>query len=63
MSEPERLRPGETGPGVTERAAATFAELAQGLRDRDHDPQTVAHFVNRQADRLTGALAFRILVS
>ena len=47
MSEPERLRPGETRQTVTERAAATFAELAQGLRDRDHDPQTVAHFVNR----------------
>ena len=47
MSEPERLRPGETRHGVTERAAATFAELAQSLRDRGHDPQTVAHFVNR----------------
>ena len=47
MSEPERLRPGETRQTVTERAAATFAELAQGLRDRRHDPQTVAHFVNR----------------
>ena len=32
MSEPERLRPGETRQAVTERAAATFAELAQGLR-------------------------------
>ena len=30
-----------------ERAAATFAELAQGLRDRGNDPQPVAHFVNR----------------
>ena len=47
MSDPERLRPGETRQGVTERAAATFAELAQGLRERGHDPQTVAHFVNR----------------
>ena len=47
MSEPERLRPGETRQGVTERAAATFAELAQGLRDRGHEAQTVAHFVNR----------------
>ncbi len=47
MSEPERLRPGETRQAVTERAAATFAELAQGLRDRGHDPQAVAHFVNR----------------
>ena len=47
MSDPERLRPGETRQAVTERAAATFAELAQGLRDQDHDPQAVAHFVNR----------------
>ena len=47
MSDPERLRPGETRQAVTERAAATFAELAQNLRDRGHEPQTVAHFVNR----------------
>ena len=47
MSDPDRLRPGETRQAVTERAAATFAKLAQGLRDRGHDPQTVAHFVNR----------------
>ena len=31
MSDPERLRPGETREMVTERAAATFAELAQSL--------------------------------
>ncbi len=47
MSDPERLRPGETRQTVTERAAATFAELAQSLRDWGHDAQTVAHFVNR----------------
>ena len=47
MSDPERLRPGETRQAVTERAAATFAELAQDLRDRGQDPQTVAHFINR----------------
>ena len=47
MSDPERLRPGETRQGVTERGAATFAELAQSLRDRGHDPQSVVHFVNR----------------
>ena len=47
MSESERLRPGETRHAVTERAAATFAELAQSLRNRGHDPQRVAHFVNR----------------
>ena len=47
MSDPERLRPGDTRQAVTERAAAAFAELAQGLRDQGHDPQKVAHFVNR----------------
>ena len=47
MSDPERLRPGESRQALTERAAATFAELARSLRDRDHEPQAVAHFVNR----------------
>ena len=47
MSDPEQLKPGETRQELTERAAATFAELAQSLRERGHDPQTVAHFVNR----------------
>ena len=47
MSDPERLRPGESRQALTERAAATFAELAQSLRERGHDPQSVAHFVNR----------------
>ena len=47
FSEPERLRPGLTRQVLTERAAASFAQLAQGLRERGHDPQAVAHFVNR----------------
>ena len=47
MSDPERLRPGESRQALTERAAATFAVLAQSLRERGHEPQTVAHFVNR----------------
>ena len=47
MSDPERLRPGETRQTVTERAAKTFAQLAQSLRDQGHAPQEVAHFVNR----------------
>ena len=47
MSDPERLRPGESRQALTERAAATFAELAQSLRERGDDPQAVAHFVNR----------------
>ena len=47
MSDPERLKPGESRQAMTERAAATFAALAQSLRERGHDPQAVAHFVNR----------------
>ena len=47
MSDPERLRPGESRQALTGRAAATFAELAQSLRERGHNPQAVAHFVNR----------------
>ena len=47
MSDPERLRPGESRQGLTTRAAETFAELAHSLREKGHDPQGVAHFVNR----------------
>ena len=37
MSDPERLRPGESREVLTERGAATFAELALSLRDSGHD--------------------------
>ena len=47
FSEPDRLRPGETRQSLTERVAASFASVAQALRERGHDPQAVAHFVNR----------------
>ena len=47
FSDPERLRPGETRQSLTERAAASFAMVAQQLRGRGHDPHVVAHFVNR----------------
>ena len=47
FSDPERLRPGLTRQVLTERTAASFAQLAQGLCERGHDPQAVAHFVNR----------------
>ena len=47
FSDPERLRPGETRQSLTERAAASFAAVAQALRERGHDPQRVALFVNR----------------
>ena len=47
FSDPERLRPGETRQSLTERAAASFATVAQALRERGHDPHRVAHLVNR----------------
>ena len=47
FSDPDRLRPGETRQSLTERVAASFASVAQALRERGHDPQAVAHFVNR----------------
>ena len=47
FSDPERLRPGESRQSLTERAAASFATVAQALRERGHDPHRVAHFVNR----------------
>ncbi len=47
FSDPERLRPGETRQSLTEQVAESFAKLAQALRERGHDPYTVAHFVNR----------------
>ncbi|MGC8476529.1 MAG: class I SAM-dependent DNA methyltransferase [Acetobacteraceae bacterium] len=47
FSAPEELRPARTRQALTEEAAAEFAELARRLRVRGHDPQAVAHFVNR----------------
>ena len=47
FANPDQLRPDETRQSLTERAAASFAMVAQALRERGHDPQAVAHFVNR----------------
>ena len=47
MSDPERLKPGESRQALTERAAKEFASLAQALRERGHNSHEVAHFVNR----------------
>ena len=38
FSDPERLRPGETRQSLTERVGASFAAVAQALRERGHDP-------------------------
>jgi type II restriction/modification system DNA methylase subunit YeeA len=44
---PEELRPTHEPAQITEAAARHFAELALGLRGRGHDPQVVAHFLDR----------------
>nr|WP_318248290.1 type IIL restriction-modification enzyme MmeI [Novosphingobium percolationis] len=47
FTDPEALRPTKTRQMLTEEAAKELAALAQRLRDRGHEPHTVAHFVNR----------------
>jgi len=47
FTEPEQLKPGKTTAEVTEQAARQFAQLAQNLRERGHEPHQVAHFLNR----------------
>ena len=47
FSDPNRLKPGETRLALTKQAAETFASLAQALRERGYNPQTVARFMNR----------------
>lgn len=47
FTDPERLRPTKTRQALTEEAARRFAALAMNLRQRGHDAQAVAHFVNR----------------
>lgn len=47
FTDPEELKPTKTRQMLTEDAASKFAGLAQRLRDRDHLPHDVAHFVNR----------------
>ncbi|MET8229070.1 DNA methyltransferase [Micromonospora sp. NPDC005298] len=47
MKDPEALRPGKTREELTAEAAKEFASLAFALRDRDHEPHEVAHFLNK----------------
>ncbi len=46
-SEVEELKPGKTREALTKEVAEEFVKLAQSLRERGHDPEKVAHFVNR----------------
>ncbi|MDE2965876.1 MAG: class I SAM-dependent DNA methyltransferase [Chloroflexota bacterium] len=47
MIEPEKLRPRQTPDEVTQAAATRFADLARSMQDRGHEPESVAHFLNR----------------
>ena len=47
MSEPKSLRPQQTPDEVTQAAASRFADLARSMQQRGHEPEAVAHFLNR----------------
>lgn len=47
FSNPAALKPAKTRQELTEEAATDFAEIAKALRARRHDPEKVAHFINR----------------
>ena len=47
FTDPERLKPEKTRQLLTEEAAQQFAAIAQRLRERGHNAEAVAHFVNR----------------
>jgi type II restriction/modification system DNA methylase subunit YeeA len=47
FTNPDILKPSRTIDAVTLEAANAFAALAISLRERGHDAQEVAHFVNR----------------
>lgn len=47
MGDPDQLRPQKTPEQLTEEAAREFATLAVQLRDQGHDPQAVAHFLDK----------------
>ncbi|MXZ63777.1 MAG: class I SAM-dependent DNA methyltransferase, partial [Chloroflexi bacterium] len=47
MAEPEALRPQQSPDEITQLAAARFAEIAQSMHERGHEPEAVAHHLNR----------------
>ncbi len=47
FTEPEALRPTFDRAALTEEAARRFAELAGALHARGHEPQAVAHFLDK----------------
>ena len=47
MLDPGALRPEQTPDEITQLAAARFAEIARSMHERGHDPEAVAHHLNR----------------
>lgn len=47
FTNPEELKPERSPAQITEDAASRFARIARSLQDRGHDPERVAHFLNR----------------
>lgn len=47
FTNPEQFKPGTTSEQITAEVARKFAELAQVLRNRNHPPQHVAHFLSK----------------
>ncbi|MDA0815228.1 MAG: class I SAM-dependent DNA methyltransferase [Chloroflexi bacterium] len=47
MTDPDALRPQQTPEQVTTAAAQRFAAIARSLTERGHEPEAVAHFLNR----------------
>ena len=47
FTDPDHFRPAQTRQALTEETAQEFALLAQRLREREHEPHAVAHFVNQ----------------
>lgn len=45
FTDPEKLRPGRTVLDITADAAGRFADIAQSMMGRGHDPQKVSHFL------------------
>lgn len=45
--DPEQFKPAKSRQDLTEETAREFVAIAQRLRDREHEPHRVAHFVNQ----------------
>ena len=45
FTDPEKFRPGRTVLDITADAAGRFADIAQSMTARGHDPQQIAHFL------------------